>query len=225
MFVVGFRVFRFVNKEVIQYPCIRKVRHQNCLIIDIRYNAGDSSIHFCCSLLQIIRQDMLISQSSILNEINLRNTGNLRFKSTWHSLISAKRIVVGKHPRSQYERFAPVWFNTHYYNSNLIWRTVSRRVGEVIPSDHPRRNEGDPMVWPHPRDAILYARSSYFYNNMFIICIFILTLFWFYKLFWSLIQKKCRNVCHYVLSRHIYVIIKIWRYIIMFCVSGSMLEI
>ena len=82
MFVVGFRVFRFVNKEVIQYPCIRKVRHQNCLIIDIRYNAGDSSIHFCCSLLQIIRQDMLISQSSILNEINLRNTGNLRFKST-----------------------------------------------------------------------------------------------------------------------------------------------
>ena len=29
--------------------------------------------------------------------------------------------------------------HTHYHNSNLIWRTVSRRVGEVIPSDHPRR--------------------------------------------------------------------------------------
>ena len=29
--------------------------------------------------------------------------------------------------------------HTHYYNSNLIWRTVSRRVDEVIPSDHPRR--------------------------------------------------------------------------------------
>ena len=28
--------------------------------------------------------------------------------------------------------------NTHYHNSNLIWRTVSRRVNEVIPSDHPR---------------------------------------------------------------------------------------
>ena len=28
---------------------------------------------------------------------------------------------------------------THYHNSNLIWRTVSRRVDEVIPSDHPRR--------------------------------------------------------------------------------------
>ena len=31
---------------------------------------------------------------------------------------------------------------THYHNSNWIWRTVSRRVDEVIPSD--------PMVWPHP---------------------------------------------------------------------------
>ena len=29
------------------------------------------------------------------------------------------------------------------------------------------------MVWPHPRDVILYARSSYFYDNMFIICLFL----------------------------------------------------
>ena len=29
--------------------------------------------------------------------------------------------------------------DTHYHNSNLIWRTVSRPVDEVIPSDHPRR--------------------------------------------------------------------------------------
>ena len=28
------------------------------------------------------------------------------------------------------------------------------------------------MVWPHPRDVILYARSSYYYDNMFIICLF-----------------------------------------------------
>ena len=28
------------------------------------------------------------------------------------------------------------------------------------------------MVWPHPRDAILYARSDYYYDNMFIICLF-----------------------------------------------------
>ena len=27
---------------------------------------------------------------------------------------------------------------THYHNRNLIWRTVSRRVEEVIPWDHPR---------------------------------------------------------------------------------------
>ena len=28
------------------------------------------------------------------------------------------------------------------------------------------------MVWPHPQDVILYARSSYYYDNMFIICLF-----------------------------------------------------
>ena len=48
----------------------------------------------------------------------------------------------------------------HYHNSNLILRTVSRRVDEV-------------MVWPHPRDVILYARPSYFYDSMFIICVFL----------------------------------------------------
>ena len=47
---------------------------------------------------------------------------------------------------------------THYHNSNLIWRT--------------RSVEGNPMVWPHPRDVIQYARSSYYYDNMFIICLF-----------------------------------------------------
>ena len=26
--------------------------------------------------------------------------------------------------------------------------------------------EGDPKVWPHQRDVILYARSSYYYDNM-----------------------------------------------------------
>ena len=35
-----------------------------------------------------------------------------------------------------------------------------------------RSVEGDPMIWPHPRDVILYTRSSYYYDNMFIICLF-----------------------------------------------------
>ena len=35
-----------------------------------------------------------------------------------------------------------------------------------------RSVEGDPMVWPHPQDVILYARSSYYYDNMFILCLF-----------------------------------------------------
>ena len=81
---------------------------------------------------------------------------------------------------------------THYYNSNLIWRTVSRRVDEVIPSD--------PMAWPHPRDVILYAISSYYCDNMFIICLF-LTFFLILKPVWTLIPKNCGNVCHNITLR------------------------
>ena len=76
-------------------------------------------------------------------------------------------------------RFGPT-INTHYHNSNLIWRTVSRleneaiyhwitrRVDEVIPSDHPRRVASRVIQW---YGLILYARSSYYYDNMFIICL------------------------------------------------------
>ena len=40
-------------------------------------------------------------------------------------------------------------------------------------SPETRSVKGDPMVWPHPREVILYARSSYYYDNMFIICLFL----------------------------------------------------
>ena len=59
------------------------------------------------------------------------------------------------------------------------------------------------MVWPHPRDVILYARSGYFYNNMFIIYLFLfLTLFQFYKLF-GLYSRKIAGTfaikfCHVI---------------------------
>ena len=39
--------------------------------------------------------------------------------------------------------------------------------GHTIGSLETQSVEGDPMVWPHPQKVILYARSSYFYNNMF----------------------------------------------------------
>ena len=55
---------------------------------------------------------------------------------------------------------------THYYSSNLIWLTVSRRVDELISSD--------PMISARPRDVIPSARSSYYCNNVFIICLFCL---------------------------------------------------
>ena len=37
--------------------------------------------------------------------------------------------------------------DTHYYNSNLIWHTVSRRVDEAISSDHPRREASRVIQW------------------------------------------------------------------------------
>ena len=41
-----------------------------------------------------------------------------------------------------------------------------------LSSDHMRREasrvfEGDLMIWANPRDVKLYARSSYYYNDMF----------------------------------------------------------
>ena len=47
------------------------------------------------------------------------------------------------------------------------------------------------MVWPRPRDVILYARSSYYYDNTFIICLFSDILSGFKTCFWSLITKNC----------------------------------
>ena len=44
------------------------------------------------------------------------------------------------------KQYVPGGIYTHYYNSNLIWRTVSRRVEEVIPSDHTRREDSSKVV-------------------------------------------------------------------------------
>ena len=70
-----------------------------------------------------------------------------------------------------------------------VYSITSSWWGHTIGSPENRSIKGDPMVWSHQQDVIQYARSRYYYNNMFIIYLFP-TLFWFYKLFWSLIQKK-----------------------------------
>ena len=67
-------------------------------------------------------------------------------------------------------------------------------MDEVIPSD---RVEGDQMVWPHPRDVIQYARSSYYYDNMFIICLF-LTFFLILKSVLVFNLENLQAVCHNV---------------------------
>ena len=36
-------------------------------------------------------------------------------------------------------------------------------------SSEMRSVEGDPMLWPHPQDVIQYARSSYYFNNVYLL--------------------------------------------------------
>ena len=55
----------------------------------------------------------------------------------------------------------------NYYNSNLIWRTVSPLVVEVIPLDHPSRV----IRWYDLIHSIQYdavRRSSYYNNNVYL---------------------------------------------------------
>ena len=52
------------------------------------------------------------------------------------------------------------------------------------------------MVWPHPRDVIQYARLSYYYDNMFIVCLLYDILFDFKTCFGPINSENCLNVCH-----------------------------
>ena len=130
---------------------------------------------------------------SLINWLNKRYILWLRRKDIYHMWV-LERYKAMNHlwftylVTLCYEVVLHAW-TLSIFNLFLIWHTVSRRVDEVIPSDHS-------MVWSHPWDMIQYPRWHYYYDNMFIIYLF--PTFWFYKLFWSLIQKKCGNVCHYV---------------------------
>ena len=91
-------------------------------------------------------------------------------------------------------------------------------MDEVIPSDHPRRvaSRVIQIVWPHTRDVILYARSSYYYDNMFIIILFLI-FFLILKPVLDFNPEKLRERLpyRYVSCRHVN----------MFSVSGPMLAI
>ena len=86
---------------------------------------------------------------------------------------------------------------THYHNSNLIWRTVSHRVDEVISSDHPR-------VWP------IHETWCCTQDQVTIMIIFLLyTFFWHYSGFitcFGLYSRKNAGTfaitLRFLLSRH-----------------------
>ena len=115
-------------------------------------------------------------------------------------------IACGISPRSSlftklqvYRRVLSTMIHTHKHNSNLIWRTVSLHVDEVIPSDRPRRVASRVIQWYGLIHETWYSTQNQV--TIMIICLlyaFFLTFFLFQNLFWSIIPKNCGNVCHNV---------------------------
>ena len=66
--------------------------------------------------------------------------------TSYTSILSLTLYQLNRSPDGiQHEKGYKI--HTHYHNSNLIWRTVSRWVDEVIPSDHPRRIASRVIQW------------------------------------------------------------------------------
>ena len=90
--------------------------------------------------------------------------------------------------------------NTHYRNCNLIWRTVSRRVDEVIPTDHRRRVASRVIQWYGLIHKKRYCTPDQV--TIMIICL----LYAFYLTFFRILKpvlvfnpENCGNVCHKVM--------------------------
>ena len=64
----------------------------------------------------------------------------------------------------------PLVVYTHYYDSNLIWCTVSRQVDEVIPSDHLRHEASRVIQWYGLIQETWYCMPDQF--TIIIICLF-----------------------------------------------------
>ena len=81
--------------------------------------------------------------------------------------------------------------HTHYYKSNLIWRTVSRRVDEVIPSDHPRREASRVIQWYGLIHETRYGTPGQV--TLIIICL-LYTFFWHYFVFINCFGLQSRKI-------------------------------
>ena len=97
--------------------------------------------------------------------------------------------------------------HTHYYNSNLIWRTVSCRADEVIPSDHPRREASRVIQWYGLIHKTWYCTPD---QATFIIISLLYTFFWHYFDFINCFGLQSRKIagtfaitfCHFVFTSY-----------------------
>ena len=107
-----------------------------------------------------------------------------------HWLVRSLIVVYHGHTHFLFIRY------THYRYSSLIWRTVSCRVDEVIPSNHPRREASRVIQWYGLIHSTWYCTPDQV--TIMIICL-LYTFFWFYNLFLSILPQICANICHYVM--------------------------
>ena len=77
---------------------------------------------------------------SVFNGISITNCLPFFFQTDGYFYQMILSHTLGRGPNDSL-------INTHYHNSKLILRTVSRRVDEVIPSDHPRRVASRVVQW------------------------------------------------------------------------------
>ena len=115
-----------------------------------------------------------------------------------------------------------ILLHTHY-NSNLIWRMVSHRADGVIPSDHPRREASRVIQWYGLIHETWYCTPD---QVTFIIISLLYTFFWHYCDFINCFGLQSDKLLERLALRFVtsYLRHKIWSYVIMFSVSGSMLE-
>ena len=82
-----------------------------------------------------------------LQSVLLTLSGHTHFEQILQ-LVAISQLTTSQFPGIMLIQYMYLMMiNTRYHNSNLIWRTVSRRVDEVIPSDHLRRVASRVIQW------------------------------------------------------------------------------
>ena len=156
-----------------------------CSLITVETSITDHQ-GFFWHWLGIIKQEFLL-QFHLQDQLK----GSINFNVN-DFLPSLKHVIIWMFSRPRDELNICIY--AHYHNSNLIWRTVSRRVDEAIPSDHPRRVASRVIQWYGLIHKTWYCTPDQV--TILIICLlyaFFWHFFWFLKPVLVFIPEKLRE--------------------------------